>query len=117
KAIWKSLLYRIEFDYEVFLHRIITHLPRNSEIYIFGTGKGAEFLYHLLKEKRDDIKVVGFIDDYKKGRFFDHDIVTIDSASKTLPVVLGLNDYSLAHKIVCRCVEAGFEKNKIYSIL
>lgn len=114
---WKSLLYRVEFDYEDFVYSVLQKLPRNREIYIYGTGKGAKFLFDALRDKQPNVQIAGFIDDLKSGEFCGLLVVKPEDADMKSVLVIAINDYAVAHKIVCRCLELGFLRENIFDIV
>lgn len=62
---------------DIFLDKVV----QNSKVAIFGTTIIAKGLLDTLEKERPDIKVLYFIDSFKKGKFFDVEIISPDESA------------------------------------
>jgi CDP-glycerol glycerophosphotransferase len=56
----------------------INTIPPNARVYIYGTGSAGRSLWMWLEKCREDVKVLGFIDSFKKGRMAGKRIYRFD---------------------------------------
>lgn len=105
----------LEKEHEVFIsfiNSLIQTLPHNSSLYIYGTGEGSQLLFQCLQRRRKDIQIIGFIDDFKNGKFQKLDIFTL-SKIESLPIIIGISTMKVVDLLVSRINE---DKNFVYKI-
>ena len=57
----------------------LNEMPQDSRVCLYGTGHYGMALYELLKTKRPDIRVIRFIDSFKKGLLYNVAIIGPDN--------------------------------------
>jgi glycosyltransferase involved in cell wall biosynthesis len=97
----KELVYEF-VEFVKYIKELSEELPKKEEVFIYGTGEGAEILYYCIKYLREDINIKGFICDFSTGSFLGKNICKVcDIYEESIIISLIKSDtaYKLFSKI------------------
>lgn len=103
-----NIFENIEFNYYLtnrkkFFNRLLTNI--NKEVYIYGYGQTGVLLKEFLE--KNDVKVLGFIDDFKEKT------LKINKVDKSKKIIIATFKSSLIHKMYKKLIENGINYKNI----
>ncbi len=92
--------YSLSFDFEKFINNFYLDIKFGAKLVIYGTAEAATKAMTQIKQHRDDVAIVGFVDDSKDGSFYEYPIFRLGDISADVYILIPSGNIKSVRKIL-----------------